>query len=257
MYNCTRNDATGFSPFFFLFDRERGLPIDQIFGLCHQSKTTSYPKYVTEWGTVMKDAQEIVKWRTENQLRTRGERDRKKVRSSSLNPGDRVLIRNLSERGGPGKLRAYWEEKIHIVVERKGEDSPVCAVKPEGKEGKVRVLHRNLLLPSHFLEKPSTNTENKSNNRNRKKRCGRTPRIRRYQGNDFYCCYYLEFRLVSLQQLYYFLLFNILQIISAINFLSSVISNNTIVLVNALWIRVSGTFLKWKKIKKMCLKFCY
>ncbi len=170
-YNCTRNDATGFAPFFLLFGRSPRLPIDQIFGLCHRSNSTSYQKYVEQWGTAMKDAYEIVGKRTGNQYRTREKRDRKKSHSSALNPGDRVLVRNLSERGGPGKLRAHWEDKIHVVVERKGEDSPVYKVKPEGTEGgRVRVLHRNLLLPCHFLEKTSTNIENTRNTRNERKR---------------------------------------------------------------------------------------
>ena len=70
-YNCTRNDATGFAPFFLLFGRSPRLPIDQIFGLCHRSNSTSYQKYVEQWGTAMKDAYEIVGKRTGNQYRTR------------------------------------------------------------------------------------------------------------------------------------------------------------------------------------------
>ena len=56
----------------------------------------------------------------------------------------------MSERGGPGKLRSYWEQKIHVVREQKG-DLPIYKVSPGGEPDKPRVLHRNLLLPCDFL----------------------------------------------------------------------------------------------------------
>ena len=79
-------------------------------------------------------------------LKGKSSQDRK-THYTTLEPGDRGLVRNLSKRGGPGKLRAYWEDRIHVVVERKGE-SAVYEVKPEGGDGKKHVVHRNLLLLS-------------------------------------------------------------------------------------------------------------
>lgn len=73
------------------------------------------------------------------------------VLAIELQPGDRVLVRNLSERGGPGKLRSHWEDQVYVVVNRKG-TSPVYEIKPEGqRHGKHRVMHRNQLLPCNFL----------------------------------------------------------------------------------------------------------
>ena len=72
-----------------------------------------------------------------------------------LEPGDRVLVRNLSPRGGPGKLRSFWEEEVHVVVSRKGPDSPVYEVRSESKAAKSRTLHRNMLLPCDHLSSES------------------------------------------------------------------------------------------------------
>ena len=40
---------------------------------------------------------------------------------------------------------------MHVVISRKGEDSPVYEVKPETGPGRARILHRNLLLPCNHL----------------------------------------------------------------------------------------------------------
>ena len=88
-----------------------------------------------------------------DQAKLRGERGRKYrvIRRSKLREGDRVLIRNLTERGGPSKLRAHWEEAVHVIIKCRGEDSPVYEVKQEQGNGLTRVLHRILLLPCNDL----------------------------------------------------------------------------------------------------------
>ena len=71
----------------------------------------------------------------------------KKVRSSVLQPGDQVLVKNMPPHKGPSKLRAYWEQGICEVAKRHGEDSQVYTIKPRDKVGRLRTINRNLLLP--------------------------------------------------------------------------------------------------------------
>ena len=71
---------------------------------------------------------------------TKGKRQfDKKARAVLLKPGDRVLVRNLRETGGPGKIRAYWEKDIYIVTQQKGTNVPVYEVKRESGLGTPRV----------------------------------------------------------------------------------------------------------------------
>lgn len=66
-----------------------------------------YNTYVQNWLQGMKEAYQIAR---ENAKKT-GERSReyynKRVSGGVLQPGGRVLVRNLTEHGGPGKLRSH------------------------------------------------------------------------------------------------------------------------------------------------------
>lgn len=150
-YNSTRNDATGFSPFYLLFGRSPRLPVDLMFGLSREETGMNHSEYTDKWKVAMKEAYELAR---QNISKSAGEGKKqydRKVRFSKLQPGDRVLVRNLSDCGGPGKLRSHWEQAVHIIVEQKS-DLPVYEVTPEGRKGKSRTLHRNLLLPCDFIQ---------------------------------------------------------------------------------------------------------
>ncbi len=159
-YNCTVHESTGFSPFFLLFGREPVLPIDLVLPT-KQSRNPQQEAYEIAMKNMKKAA-------------AKGQRNyNRRAWCSVLEPGDHVLVRNLSERGGPGKLRAYWEKQTYVVKERRGGNGPVYIVESLDGTGKERVLHRNLLLPCPYLiDEPRTvngHLERKGGRRERSK----------------------------------------------------------------------------------------
>ena len=98
-----------------------------------------------------------------------------------LEQGDKVLIRKMSERGATGKMRSFWEEKVHLVVENINNENITYKVKPEREtDGTIRVLHRNIILPcDDLLDNFSWNIKTKPNHKkkqNKKTASGLLPK---------------------------------------------------------------------------------
>ena len=166
-YNCTKNEATGYSPFHLLFGRSPHLPIDLIFNTSPLSTPAKHKEFVEEWKEAMQQAYKLASEKVSKSTTKPQSHYKRKATFTKLLPRDRVFVRN-QETGGPGKLRAFWEDKVYIVTEQLDEDSPVYEVKPEEKKGKSKVLHRNLLLPCDYLPIPESTVFPK-NSRNEKK----------------------------------------------------------------------------------------
>ena len=166
-YNATVRRSTGYSPFYLMFGREPVLPIDFLF-----DKVTPEPKkhwrvYVKEWKDQMEEAYKTASKVSKKVAEKNRSQYDKTAGASMLEEGDRVLVRNLRKKEGPGKLRGYWEKTIYTVLERRG-SGPVYVVQPEDG-GEVRVLHRNHLLSvGEGLVIPEEPVENKEEKTNKK-----------------------------------------------------------------------------------------
>ena len=100
-YNCTRNAATGFSPYYCLYDRERRLPVDVEFGLQRGSQRgpLGESSYVSQLRRRLRFAHNKAKLVTsKQQARHKGLYDRN-CRGATLDVGDLVLVKQTAWKG--------------------------------------------------------------------------------------------------------------------------------------------------------------
>ena len=81
-YNCTKHEATGFSPFELLFGRKPKLPLHIIFGNAQTPISKRYPDYVKQWKNAMEEAHRIAAEKAGHCAATGRDRYNVKVRSS-------------------------------------------------------------------------------------------------------------------------------------------------------------------------------
>ena len=151
-YNSTVNKSTGMSPFYLMYGRESRLPIDAVFPemVVEEVPRRSHAEFVKEWEQSMKEAVEIARQNIKKSAEYNKKNFDKKAKAVDLEIGDRVLMRNVRERGGTGKLRSYWEEAVFKVV-KKREGLPVYEIQNVRKSSDVRVVHRNMLMRCNEL----------------------------------------------------------------------------------------------------------
>ena len=100
----------------------------------------------------MKPTRKLYRTQTYRQRKDIARHEMIKKLSPALKQRDRVLIRNMSEKGGTGKMRSFWEERVHVVVENINNENITYKVKPErDTDGRIRVLHRKMLLQCNDL----------------------------------------------------------------------------------------------------------
>ena len=146
-YNCTKNAATSYNPYYLLFGREPRLPIDVEFGLKrgNQQVSPSKPIYVTQLRRRLRFAHKKAKQVAgRQQARHKGLYD-KRCKGAELHIGHLVLVRKTAWKG-KHKIQDRWESDEYQVIGQPDPGIPVYKVESVAG-GRTRILHRNLLLP--------------------------------------------------------------------------------------------------------------
>ena len=153
-YNCTQNSATQYSPHFLMFGRHPRLPVDLYLGLDTGNGT---PKSHQDYAQNLRDKLDYAYKLASDKSRSNAERNKqnydKQLREMLLQPGDRVLVKNVGLQG-KCKLADRWDKTVYRICKRLGQDLPVYVVRPETGRGRERTLHRNMLLPLQSLPRP-------------------------------------------------------------------------------------------------------
>ena len=122
----------------------------------------------------MKEAFRIAE---ENTKKRKSADKRQRDLTATLRPlevGGRVLVRNLTERVGPGKIRSFWEQQIYRIYrikEKKDKDGLMYSVVEEAtqkaeSESFTEITFYHVNNFQHLPRKKTTENSNSNNSKN-------------------------------------------------------------------------------------------
>jgi len=185
-YNCTCNSSTGYSPYFLMFGRRPRLPVDIEFGTNSEDnvrKHGSYKGYVEGLKKRLDFAFKLAAHKSGASQGRNKKRYDLKSRATTLQVGDRVLLRNVGLQG-KHKIADRWDETVYLVHSQPNSEVPVYHIKPETGDGRTKTVHRNLLLPIGSAECNQAGMENDQQETLRRSRRGKQSQRESDNGSD-------------------------------------------------------------------------
>ena len=161
-YNCTQHPSTTYSPYFLMFGRQPRFPVDFEMGLPVDilGDNCSKNRYVQKLKQRLNFAYKKAKEMSQKQDQIYKSSYDRKVKGSQLKENDIVLVKRVAWKGRH-KIQYKWEPSEYIVVEQPNLKVPVYKVKSL-EDSKIRVLHRNMLLPLGIKFLPEDESEQNS-----------------------------------------------------------------------------------------------
>ena len=161
-YNCTQQPSTTYSPYFLMFGRQPRLPVDFEMGLPVDilGDNCSKTRYVQKLKQRLNFAYKKAKEMSQKQAQKYKSSYDRKAKGSQLRENDIVLVKRVAWKGRH-KIQNKWEPSEYIVIEQPNLKVPVYKVKSL-EDGKIKILHRNMLLPLGIKFLPKDESEQDS-----------------------------------------------------------------------------------------------
>lgn len=156
-YNNSEHSCTGLTPHFVLHGRHARLPVEVATGAPPTGSRYDLDGWVWKHHQTLLGAYQHVTAQTQQRQQRDKTRYDNRIKHVPLLPGERVLLRNF-RRHDQGKLAPHWQPTPYVVVCQMRPHQPVYKIRPEGREGPERTIHRNNIRPCPVAPSPPPQT---------------------------------------------------------------------------------------------------